>query len=167
MIRAAGRVNVAILTISDSRTQETDTSGKYLARVVAEAGHLCVARNLVIDDVYQIRAVISAWIADPAIDALITTGGTGFSRRDSTPEAVSPLFDKPMPGFGEIFRNISYEEIGSSTMQSRALGGFANGTVVFCLPGSTGACKTAWNVLIRDQLDYSNQPCNFFGMFKR
>ena len=155
---------VAVLTVSDSRTEETDTSGHYLVSVLAEEGHRSVAKKIVPDDVYQIRAVLSAWIADSDIDAVLITGGTGFSGRDSTPEAVSPLFDKAIDGFGEVFRALSFEEIGSSTIQSRAVAGFANSTVIFCMPGSTGACKTAWNGLIREQLDSSHRPCNFVGV---
>ena len=152
---------VAVLTVSDSRTEETDTSGHYLVSVLAEEGHRSVAKKIVPDDVYQIRAVLSAWIADSDIDAVLITGGTGFSGRDSTPEAVSPLFDKAIDGFGEVFRALSFEEIGSSTIQSRAVAGFANSTVIFCMPGSTGACKTAWNGLIREQLDSSHRPVSY------
>jgi molybdenum cofactor biosynthesis protein B len=118
------------------------------------------------DNIYQIRAILSGWIADEALDAVLVTGGTGFSGRDSTPEAVRPLFDKDIAGFGEVFRALSYAEIGSSTVQSRALAGFANNTVIFCMPGSTGACKTAWNGLIREQLDSSHRPCNFVGVLR-
>ena len=118
------------------------------------------------DDIYRIRAVISNWIADPGVDAVLVTGGTGFSGRDSTPEAVAPLFDKAIEGFGEVFRQLSYQEIGSSTVQSRALGGFANNTVIFCMPGSTGACRTAWEGIIRDQLDSTYRPCNFVGVMR-
>ncbi|MCB1733302.1 MAG: molybdenum cofactor biosynthesis protein, partial [Halieaceae bacterium] len=121
---------------------------------------------IVIDDIYRIRAVLSGWIADAGIDAVLVTGGTGFSGRDSTPEAVRPLFDKDIDGFGELFRALSHTEIGSSTIQSRAVAGFANDTVIFCVPGSTGACKTAWNGIIREQLDSSHGPCNFVGVLK-
>lgn len=155
---------VAVLTVSDTRTEENDTSGHYLADAAKEAGHHLAAKAIVVDDVYQIRALLSTWIADESIDAVLVTGGTGFSGRDSTPEAVRPLFDKDIDGFGELFRAISYQEIGSSTVQSRALGGFANSTVIFCVPGSTGACKTAWINLIRQQLDSSHSPCNFVGV---
>jgi molybdenum cofactor biosynthesis protein B len=157
---------VAVLTVSDTRTEENDTSGDYLQEALEAAGHRAAARSIVIDDIYQIRAVISAWIADAGIDAVLVTGGTGFSGRDSTPEAVQPLFDKDIDGFGEIFRALSYQEIGSSTVQSRALAGFANETVIFCVPGSTGACKTAWTGLVREQLDSSHRPCNFVGVMK-
>ena len=157
---------VAVLTVSDSRTEDTDTSGHYLVSVLADEGHRVAAKEIVPDDIYRIRAVLSAWIADSGIDAVLVTGGTGFSGRDSTPEAVSPLFDKAIDGFGEVFRALSYAEIGSSTIQSRAVAGFSNNTVIFCMPGSTGACKTAWNGLIREQLDSSHRPCNFVGGLK-
>jgi molybdenum cofactor biosynthesis protein B len=157
---------VAVLTVSDTRTEDNDTSGHYLVEALQVAGHSLGDKKIVIDDIYQIRAVLSAWIADAGIDAVLITGGTGFSGRDSTPEAVRPLFDKDIDGFGEVFRAISHEEIGSSTIQSRALAGFANNTVVFCVPGSTGACKTAWNGLIREQLDSTHRPCNFVGVIK-
>ena len=157
---------IAVLTVSDTRTEEDDTSGHYLVEALQGAGHCQADKAIVIDDIYQIRATLSAWIADPEIDAVLVTGGTGFSGRDSTPEAVRPLFDKDIDGFGEIFRALSYQEIGSSTVQSRALAGFANDTVIFCVPGSTGACRTAWTGLIREQLDSSHRPCNFVGVLK-
>ena len=157
-------LNVAVLTVSDTRTLEDDTSGQYLADALVECGHLCTARSIGIDDIYKIRAVLSAWIADADVDAVLITGGTGFSGRDSTPEAVAPLFDKTIDGFGEVFRALSLQEIGSSTVQSRAIAGFANSTVIFCMPGSTGACRTAWNGVIREQLDSSHRPCNFVGV---
>ena len=155
---------VAVLTVSDTRTEEDDTSSHYLVEALQAQGHRCAAKAIVIDDIYRIRAVLSAWIADEGVDAVLITGGTGFSGRDSTPEAVRPLFDKDIDGFGEVFRALSYQEIGSSTIQSRAIAGFANDTVIFCMPGSTGACKTAWNGLIREQLDSSHRPCNFVGV---
>jgi molybdenum cofactor biosynthesis protein B len=155
---------VAVLTVSDTRTEEDDTSGHYLVEALRAQGHRCAAKAIVIDDIYRIRAVLSAWIADQDVHAVLITGGTGFSGRDSTPEAVRPLFDKDIDGFGEVFRALSYQEIGSSTIQSRAIAGFANDTVIFCMPGSTGACKTAWNGLIREQLDSSHRPCNFVGV---
>ncbi len=157
-------MNVAVLTVSDTRTRDNDTSGDFLADALTEAGHVLSARDIVIDDVYKIRAVLSAWIADSEVHAVLITGGTGFAGRDSTPEAVAPLFDKTIEGFGEVFRALSFEEIGSSTIQSRAIAGLANKTVIFCMPGSTGACKTAWNGVIRDQLDADHQPCNFSGV---
>ncbi|AQA17932.1 molybdenum cofactor biosynthesis protein B [Halioglobus japonicus] len=159
-------LGVAVLTVSDTRTDENDTSGQFLVEALGDAGHALRDKQIVIDDIYQIRAVLSAWIADDAIEAVLVTGGTGFSGRDSTPEAVAPLFDKSIDGFGEVFRALSYEEIGSSTVQSRALAGLANNTVIFCMPGSTGACRTAWGGLIRDQLDSTYRPCNFVGVLR-
>lgn len=155
---------VAVLTVSDTRTPETDSSGTYLAEALAAAGHRLAARQIVIDDIYRIRAVLSAWIADPDIQAVLVTGGTGFSGRDSTPEAAVVLFDKTIDGFGELFRQLSFEEIGTSTIQSRAVAGLANDTVIFCLPGSTGACRTGWEKIIRSQLDSTFRPCNFVGV---
>lgn len=156
-------LNIAVLTISDTRNEETDTSGHYLVNAMTEAGHRIADKQIVIDDVYKIRAVASTWIADENIHAIVTTGGTGFSGRDSTPEAMSVLFDKHVEGFGEVFRAISLDEIGVSTIQSRALAGLANNTVIFCVPGSTGACKTAWNNIIEKQLNSAYRPCNFVG----
>ncbi|WP_372880717.1 molybdenum cofactor biosynthesis protein B [Psychromonas sp.] len=152
---------IAVLTVSDTRKEETDTSGGYLAQSLQEAGHLLADKKIVIDDPYKIRAIVSTWIADQDITAILITGGTGFTARDNTPEAVSVLFDKQVEGFGELFRHISYQEIGSSTIQSRALAGFANKTVIFCMPGSTGACKTAWSKIIVEQLNSQHKPCNF------
>ena len=166
MTTASESLAIAILTVSDTRTLDTDTSGQYLVEAVTEAGHAIADRQLVIDDIYQQRAIVSAWIADPAVEAILVTGGTGFTGRDSTPEALSVLFDKTVDGFGELFRYLSFQEIGTSTIQSRALAGFANRTVIFCLPGSTGACKTAWKGIIRSQLDASFKPCNFVGHLK-
>ena len=160
----AQRLGVAVLTISDTRSIETDTSGQYLVEQIKAAGHLLQDRQIVIDDVYQIRAKVSAWIAEPAVHVILTTGGTGFSGRDSTPEALAPLFDKHIEGFGEVFRALSLQEIGSSTVQSRALGGMANRTVIFCMPGSTGACRTAWEGILKEQLDATHKPCNFVGV---
>ncbi|MFV0276078.1 MAG: molybdenum cofactor biosynthesis protein B [Parahaliea sp.] len=157
-------LGVAVLTVSDTRTQDSDTSGQFLVEALVEAGHHCADKKIVIDDIYRIRAIVSAWIAEPRVDAILITGGTGFSGRDSTPEAVAPLFDKQIDGFGEMFRALSMAEIGSSTIQSRALAGFANNTVIFCMPGSTGACRTAWVGLIREQLDATYGPCNFVGV---
>lgn len=159
-------LNVAVLTVSDTRTRETDTSGAFLEEALVAAGHMVADRQIVIDDVYQLRAIVSQWIADPKVEVVLTTGGTGFSGRDSTPEALSPLFDKAIDGFGEVFRALSLEEIGSSTVQSRALAGMANGTVIFCMPGSTGACRTAWEGVLKDQLDSEHQPCNFVGVLR-
>jgi molybdenum cofactor biosynthesis protein B len=153
--------NIAVLTVSDTRTEENDTSGGYLAEHLQEAGHNLADKKIVIDDMYQIRAVVSQWIADDSIQAIMITGGTGFTSRDSTPEALVPLFDKQVEGFGELFRAVSYEEIGTSTIQSRAIAGFANHTVIFAMPGSTGACRTAWTKVIKQQMDASHRPCNF------
>ena len=154
-------LNIAILTLSDSRTFENDTSGQTLVDALEAAGHKLAARELCKDEIYISRAIVSAWIADPGIDVIISTGGTGLTQRDSTPEALKPLFDQNIEGFGELFRQLSYDEIGSSTVQSRALAGLANQTLVFCLPGSTGACRTGWNRILKEQLDSSHRPCNF------
>lgn len=154
-------MNVAILTVSDTRNIETDTSGQYLVDQVTAMGHNVAAREIVIDDVYLLRAQVSQWIADSNIHAIISTGGTGFTGRDSTPEALEPLFDKMIDGFGELFRQLSLSDIGTSTVQSRALGGMANKTVIFCVPGSTGACRTAWDGILHEQLDSRHRPCNF------
>lgn len=158
-------LNIAVLTVSDSRTLAEDTSGHYLVDSLTEAGHNLADRQLIIDDIYQIRAVISGWIADPKVHAVITTGGTGFFIRDSMPEAVNVLFDKSIDGFGEMFRLISKDEIGMSTVQSRAVAGMANGTGIFCLPGSSGACRTGWEQLLKEQFDSRTRPCNFVAHF--
>ena len=154
-------VSVAILTISDTRCFDTDTSGSWLQQAIEADGHSLFDRKIVIDDIYQMRASVSTWIADPSVVVIITTGGTGFTGRDSTPEALAPIFDKHIEGFGELFRQLSYAEIGTSTIQSRCLAGLANNTALFCLPGSTGACKTGWNGILREQLDSRFEPCNF------
>jgi molybdenum cofactor biosynthesis protein B len=154
-------LNIAVLTLSDSRTFANDTSGQYLEDALLAAGHRLAARELCKDEVYATRAIVSAWIADAGIDVVISTGGTGLTQRDSTPEALRPLFDRNVEGFGELFRQLSYEEIGTSTVQSRAIAGLANETLVFCLPGSTGACRTGWERILREQLDASHRPCNF------
>lgn len=159
-------LKTAVLTVSDTRTVDTDTSGAFLEEALLAAGHEVVDRQIVIDDVYQLRAIVSRWIADAGVEVILTTGGTGFSGRDSTPEALSPLFDKTIDGFGEVFRALSLTEIGSSTVQSRALAGLANGTVIFCMPGSTGACRTAWEGVLKDQLDSEHRPCNFVGVLR-
>ncbi|ARP92805.1 molybdenum cofactor biosynthesis protein B [Bordetella genomosp. 9] len=151
----------AVLTVSDTRTAGNDTSGNWLAENLARDGHDCVRRDLVKDNVYLIRRVLSDWIADPEVQVILITGGTGFSHRDCTPQAVTALLDKEIPGFGELFRHISHQEIGSSTIQSRALAGVANDTLIFCLPGSTSACETAWKHILREQLDSRHKPCNF------
>ncbi|MGB0733790.1 MAG: molybdenum cofactor biosynthesis protein B [Pontibacterium sp.] len=160
-------LNIALLTVSDTRSLDNDTSGQALEDAVTAAGHRIAARTLVRDDIYQMRAQVSQWIADPSVHAIVSTGGTGFSHRDSTPEAMMPLFDKEIDGFGELFRQISYDEISTSTIQSRALAGMANGTVIFCLPGSTGACKTGWSKIVGPQLDSRTRPCNFVGTLLR
>ena len=153
-------LHLCVLTVSDTRTAADDKSGDYLASALAEAGHALVERAVLPDDRYQLRALVSKWIADAGIDGVLVTGGTGFTGRDSTPEALLPLLDKEMPGFGELFRAISFEEIGTSSLQSRAFAGLANGTFLFCLPGSTSACHTAWERIIRAQLDARTRPCN-------
>lgn len=158
-------LSIAVLTVSDTRTEVNDTSGDYLVEALEAQGHRLIDRTIEKDDIYALRATVSRWIADEGVQVILTTGGTGFSSRDSTPEALQPLFDKSIEGFGEVFRQLSYAEIGSSTMQSRALAGIANRTVIFCVPGSTGACKTAWG-LIQEQLDSAHKPCNFVGALK-
>ena len=153
-------LNLCVLTVSDSRTLAEDKSGDYLANALQSEGHRLVERALLPDDRYLMRALVSKWIADRDVDGVLVTGGTGFTGRDSTPEAVQPLLDKEMPGFGELFRAISFEEIGTSSLQSRAFAGLANRTFVFCLPGSTSACTTGWEKIIRAQLDARTKPCN-------
>ncbi len=160
-------LNLAVLTVSDSRTEATDASGRLLVGRLTEAGHRLVEKAIVPDDLYQIRAIVSRWIADPDTHAILVTGGTGVTGRDGTPEAVSPLLDKTLDGFGEVFRMISYQEIGTSTIQSRALAGIANGTYLFCLPGSKNACATAWDKLIQGQLDFRTRPCNLVELIPR
>ena len=161
------KLNIAVLTVSDTRTRETDTSGQFLCDALLDAGHQLADRAIVIDDRYQLRARVSAWIADPGVEVVLLTGGTGFTARDSTPESILPLLDVEVPGFGELFRHLSYLEIGTSTVQSRAIAGLANNTLVFCMPGSTGACRTAWNGILRQQLDINNRPCNFAELIKK
>ena len=153
-------LRLCVLTVSDTRTLQEDRSGDYLVEALTEAGHRLSERALLPDDRYRMRAQVSQWIADPDVDGILVTGGTGFTGRDSTPEALLPLLDKEMPGFGELFRQISFEEIGTSSLQSRAFAGLANQTFVFCLPGSTSACRTGWEKIIRAQLDARTQPCN-------
>ncbi|HSG66300.1 MAG TPA: molybdenum cofactor biosynthesis protein B [Gammaproteobacteria bacterium] len=160
-------VSIAVLTISDSRDETTDKSGRLLVERLTRAGHRCAEKAIVPDDIYQIRAIVSRWIADPDVQVVLTTGGTGVTGRDGTPEAVSPLLDKLIDGFGETFRAISHGQIGTSTLQSRALAGVANGTYVFCVPGSSGACATAWDELIAAQLDYRTRPCNLVELMPR
>jgi molybdenum cofactor biosynthesis protein B len=158
---------VAVLTISDSRALADDKSGDLLANFIAADQHQLVDRALVRDDIYAIRAQISQWIADAEVQVVITTGGTGFTGRDSTPEALLPLFDKQIEGFGELFRQLSYADIGTSTIQSRAVGGLANGTLIFSLPGSSGAVTLGWEKILHNQLDINFRPCNFAELIPR
>ena len=160
-------LSIAVMTVSDTRTEATDKSGAYLVESVMEAGHAIAEKAIIPDDIYKIRAVVSHWIADDSVQVVITTGGTGVTGRDGTPEAIQPLLDKEIDGFGEIFRMISYQEIKTSTIQSRALAGVANGTYIFCVPGSSGACRTAWESILKDQLDARNRPCNFAELIPR
>jgi molybdopterin adenylyltransferase len=160
-------VNIAVMTVSDSRTEADDTSGAALVERLVEAGHKLVEKIIVPDDVYSIRAILSRWIADPDVFVVISTGGTGLTGRDITPEAVRPLLDKEIEGVGELFRQVSFDEIGTSTVASRALGGVANGTFIFCLPGSTGACRTGWDKIIGPQLDCRTRPCNMVELMPR
>ena len=160
-------LNIAVLTASDTRTLEEDTSGQLLSDRLTEAGHQLTAREIVPDNIYLIRALVSQWIADETIDIVISTGGTGLTGRDGTPEAVEVLFDKKIQGFGELFRQLSYEEIATSTIQSRVTAGVANGTYIFCLPGSSGACRTAWDRILAAQLDLRSKPCNFAELIPR
>ncbi|MCP3690533.1 MAG: molybdenum cofactor biosynthesis protein B [Gammaproteobacteria bacterium] len=160
-------LNIAVLTISDSRTEADDKSGALLVRLLGDDGHRNAEKCIVPDDKYRIREVLSRWIADEDIQVILTTGGTGVTGRDGTPEAVEPLLDKVINGFGEMFRKLSYDSIGSSTLQSRALAGVANGTYIFCLPGSSGACKDGWSMLIKSQLDYRTRPCNLVELMSR
>lgn len=160
-------LEIAVLTVSDTRSLHNDTSGQALVTSLQRAGHALAERRLVIDDIYQIRAVVSAWIADPKVQVGLITGGTGFTLRDNTPQAVVPLLERTVDGFGELFRQISREEIGTSTIQSRAIAGITNGTLICCLPGSTGACLTAWEKILVQQLDSRTKPCNFVPHLKR
>jgi molybdenum cofactor biosynthesis protein B len=160
-------ISIAVLTVSDSRDEQSDKSGRLLVERLTGAGHRLAEKLVVPDDIYQIRAAVSRWIADPEVNAVITTGGTGVTGRDGTPEAVHPLLDKVLDGFGEMFRSISYADIKTSTLQSRALAGVANGTYVFCVPGSSGACATAWDELICAQLDARTRPCNLVELMPR
>ena len=160
-------VNVAVLTVSDSRTTENDKSGKYLAESVEKEGHKCIERNIVIDDVSKILNILRTWIDDKGIDVIIITGGTGITGRDVTPEAIDKIKDKYIPGFGEVFRYISYKKIGSSSIQSRAIACVSKGTFIFSLPGSPGACKDAWEGIIKKQLDSRNKPCNLIELMPR
>ena len=159
------RLGVAVLTVSDTRDSSNDSSGDYLAQAVVDLGHQLVDRSLLKDNKYQLRAQVSAWVANPDVHIILITGGTGFAARDVTPEAITPLLDKDIPGFGELFRAISSQEIGTATVQSRACAGLANNTLIFALPGSTGACKTAWQKILCEQLDSRHKPCNFISLY--
>jgi molybdopterin adenylyltransferase len=154
-------LNIAVVTVSDTRTEATDTSGLFLQEAAVAAGHRLVAKHICKDDVYKLRALVATLIADDQVHAILVTGGTGFTKRDNTVIALTPLLDATIDGFGELFRHLSFNEIGTSTMQSRAFAGLSNSTAVFCMPGSTGACKTAWNHIIASQLDSRQRPCNF------
>ncbi|PBB70373.1 molybdenum cofactor biosynthesis protein B [Mesorhizobium sp. WSM4312] len=160
-------VRIAVLTVSDTRGLADDKSGQTLADRITEAGHILAARDIVTDDRDKIRDTVLAWSRDKAIDVVITTGGTGFTGRDVTPEALEPIFEKRMDGFSEVFHRISYDKIGTSTIQSRATGGVVNATFVFVLPGSPGACKDAWDAILKGQLDYRHMPCNFVEIMPR
>ena len=160
-------LNLCVLTVSDTRTADNDTSGDYLADALRAEGHVLRERAIVRDDKYALRALVSRWIADEAVHGILVTGGTGFTGRDSTPEALMPLLDKEMPGFGEMFRALSFDEIGTSTLQSRAFAGLANATFLFALPGSPSACRTGWEKLIRAQLDARTRPCNLANLRPR
>ncbi len=160
-------LSIAVLVISDTRTEADDVSGKLLVECLATAGHKLFEKTIVPDNIYQIRSVVSGWIASEAVNVIITTGGTGVTGRDGTPEAIMPLLDKVLDGFGETFRMLSYQDINTSTIQSRAIAGVANATYIFCLPGSSGACRTAWNELINAQLDFRTRPCNLVQLMPR
>ena len=160
-------LSLCVLTVSDTRTAADDTSGDYLVAALSQSGHHLHERSIVRDDKYALRALVSRWIADEAVHGILVTGGTGFTGRDSTPEALGPLLDKPMPGFGEMFRALSFDEIGTSTLQSRAFAGLANATFLFALPGSTSACRTGWEKLIQAQLDARTKPCNLANLRPR
>ena len=160
-------LSLCVLTVSDTRTAANDTSGDYLCEALTAAGHRLHERAVVRDDKYALRALVSRWIADEAVHGILVTGGTGFTGRDSTPEALGPLLDKEMPGFGEMFRALSYDDIGTSTLQSRAFAGLANATFLFALPGSTSACRTGWEKLIAAQLDARTKPCNLANLRPR
>jgi len=160
-------VNIAVLTVSDTRTEENDTSGQWLVKNIEESGHKAIDKKIVTDDIYKFRAILSDWIAKNKIQVVITTGGTGLTGRDITPEAVMPLFDKEISGFGETFRWLSFENVKTSTIQSRAVAGVANGTFIFCLPGSTGACKDGWDGIIKHQLNSLHGPCNLIEIMPR
>jgi len=159
-------LKIAVLTVSDTRTEETDKSGKTLVERLTQAGHQLIDKSILKDDKYLLRAKVAQWVADE-VQVILITGGTGITGRDVTPDAISPLFDKEIPGFGELFRMVSYDEIKTSTIQSRAIGGLSNSSLIFCLPGSTGACMTAWDKILKDQLDVNHGPCNFVEIMPR
>lgn len=160
-------LRIAVLTVSDSRTEATDTSGQLLVERLTAAGHHLAEKRILRDDLYRIRAQVAVWVASADVQVVLITGGTGFTGRDSTPQAVAPLFDVTVEGFGELFRQVSHRDIGSSTVQSRALAGLSNGTLIFCVPGSTNACRTAWDEIIGAQLDATHRPCNFVAQLKQ
>ncbi len=160
-------LSIAVLTVSDSRDEKTDKSGKLLIDRLEKAGHTLHEKKIIPDDIYRIRAAVSHWISDDTTQVVLTTGGTGITGRDGTPEAIKPLFDKEINGFGEMFRVISYDSVGPSTLQSRAVAGVANGKFIFCLPGSSGACADGWDQLISPQLDYRTRPCNLVELMPR
>lgn len=160
-------LRIAVLTVSDSRTAAEDSSGDLLAANLQAAGHRLADRRLESDNIYRLRAIVSAWIAEPEVDCILVTGGTGITGRDHTPEALQPLLERDIPGFGELFRYYSLDDIGTATIQSRAFAGTANATLMFALPGSTGACRTAWDRILVNQLDARTQPCNFVSLIPR
>lgn len=160
-------VNAVVVTVSDTRTEDTDSSGRYLVEQLQAAGHRLIRKVIIKDDTYRLRALVATLIADDQVQAILLTGGTGFTARDNTVRAVTPLLDMHIDGFGEIFRYLSHAEIGSSTIQSRAFAGMSNGTIVFCMPGSTGACRTAWEGVIAQQLDSRHKPCHFVDKLKQ
>lgn len=160
-------LNIAVLTVSDSRTEENDTSGQLLVERLLDDGHHLSTKRILPDNIYQVRAQLSQWIVDEAVQAVVINGGTGITGRDNTPEAVAPLLDKTIEGFGELFRSLSYDDIKTSTLSSRALAGVANGTVIFCIPGSPGACELAWDSIIKLQLDSRTRPCNLVALIPR
>ncbi len=161
------QVRIAVLTVSDTRTQKTDKSGTLLVSMIKEAGHELAEHAIVADDAKAIRKQVKRWIKDPKIDVVITTGGTGFTGRDVTPEAVRPLFEKEIDGFSALFHMLSYAKVGTSTVQSRACGGVASGTYIFCVPGSPGACRDAWEGILKSQLDNRHHPCSFVEIMPR
>ena len=160
-------LNIAVMTVSDRHTMETDTSGQYLEDAIKQTGHHLSERSICVDNPYKIREVVSKWIASDEVQAIVINGGTGFTAYDSTPDAVSVLFDRQMEGFGELFRYLSFNDIGTSSVQSRAIAGMANKTAIFCMPGSPGACRLGWEQIIKEQLDARHRPCNFVGHLKK